>query len=49
MLPGLDRINEPVSDIEAERDHRWRQLRERTTIILPNAFKPIGRSAETLV
>jgi hypothetical protein len=49
VLPGLDKINAPVFDVEPERAHRWGQLRERSTIILPNALRPIGRSAETLV
>jgi hypothetical protein len=48
VLPGLDKINEPVFDVEAERDYRWRQLRERTTLALSNACRPVGRSARKL-
>jgi hypothetical protein len=49
VLPGLDRGNAPVFDVESEHDHRWGQLRERATIIMPHAFRPVGRSADTLV
>lgn len=47
VLPGLDRINSPVFDVEAERQHRWGQLRERATIIMPNAFRPVGKDSRT--
>jgi len=49
VLEGLDRRNGPFVDVEAERARQWRQLRERTTNILVNLARPVGRSAETLV
>jgi hypothetical protein len=49
VLPGLDKINAPVFDEEGERRLQWEQLRRRATMALPNALKPVGRSAETLV
>ena len=49
VLEGLDRRNDPFVDVDAERAGQWRQLRERTTNILVNLARPVGRSAETLV
>jgi hypothetical protein len=49
VLEGLDRRNDPFVDVEAERARQWRQLRERSTNILVNLARPVGRSAETLV
>ena len=49
VLPGLDRINTTVFNLDAEQDYRWKQLRERTTIILPNVIRPVGRSADSLI
>jgi hypothetical protein len=48
VLPGLDTRNEPVFDVEFERDRNWRQLRERSILITPNAFRPVARSSERL-
>jgi hypothetical protein len=47
-LPRSDWGNEPIFDEEAERQRRWDQLRGRATLATPNAFRPVGRSAETL-
>jgi hypothetical protein len=49
VLEGLDRRNDPFIDTEAVRARQWRLLRERTTNILVNLARPVGRSAETLV
>ena len=49
VLEGLDRRNDPFIDVEAERARSWQLLRERTTNILVNLSRPIGRCAETLV
>jgi hypothetical protein len=49
VLEGLDRRNDPFLDVEVERTRQWQLLRERSTRILVNVARPIGRSADTLV
>jgi hypothetical protein len=49
VFTAQDTRNEPVFDIEPEREHHWRQLRERSADILVNVARPVGRCATKLV
>lgn len=44
-----DTRNAAVFDDEAERFQEWERLRERSTLILPQMARPIGRTATKLV
>jgi hypothetical protein len=44
-----DTRNATVFDDEAERLQQWERLRERSTLILPQIARPIGRTATKLV
>lgn len=47
-FPPQDMGNTPVFDEEDDRQYHWRQLRERSTLIMPKMARPIGRSAHRL-
>jgi hypothetical protein len=47
-FPPQDTGNRPVFDEESEREYHWRQLRERSTLIVPKVARPVGRSATKL-